>query len=79
LVGQLAVVPHFDAAAVGTPGSKLQRSVLLAPSDTPVAGLPERTALIRDPGGNWRQAGEGSVVVYLNGTPTEPGLEALAR
>jgi hypothetical protein len=30
-------------------------------------GVPERTALIREPDGSWRQAGAGEVEVFVNG------------
>jgi hypothetical protein len=55
----------------------MHRSVLLAPRDTPVVGIPERTALIRDPDGSWRSAGTGSVAVFLDGAPASEGLAAL--
>ncbi len=77
LLGGLAVVPHFGDTHEDEHGEKLHRSVLLAPAGTPVAGIPERTALIREPGGHWRSAGTGEVVVYLDGTRAEAGLAAL--
>jgi cyanophycinase len=77
LVRDLAVVPHFGDTHEDAHGDKLHRSVLLAPHGTPVAGVPERTALIRDPESGWRTAGEGSVAVYLNGARAEAGLGAL--
>jgi len=77
LVRNLAVVPHFGDTHEDAHGEKLHRSVLLAPHGTPVAGVPERTALIRDPSGGWRSAGEGSVAVFVNGAPAEAGLAAL--
>ena len=77
LVRDLAVVPHFGDTHEDAHGEKLHRSVLLAPKGTPVAGVPERTALIREPDGRWRTAGEGSVAVFLDGAPAEAGLGAL--
>jgi cyanophycinase len=77
LVRDLAVVPHFGDTHEDAHGEKLHRSVLLAPHGTPVAGVPERTALIRDPADGWRTAGEGRVAVFLNGAPAEAGLGAL--
>ncbi|MGD0874473.1 MAG: Type 1 glutamine amidotransferase-like domain-containing protein [Acidimicrobiales bacterium] len=71
LVEHLAVVPHHDS---GT-SHHFWRTLELAPAGLPIAGIPERTALIRDPDGSWRSAGEGRVTVYLDGT--EVGLEAL--
>jgi len=77
LVSDVAVVPHFGDAAEDAHGEKLHRSVQLAPRGIPVAGIPERTALIRDPGGSWRSAGEGSVAVFLDGARASEGLGAL--
>jgi cyanophycinase len=77
LVAGVAVVPHFgDASEAGT-GEKLHRSVLLAPKDTPLVGIPERTALIRDPDGSWRSAGTEPVTVYLGGAACPDGLAML--
>jgi cyanophycinase len=77
LVRDLAVVPHFGDPHEDAQGEKLHRSVLLAPAGGAVAGVPERTALIRDPSGTWRTAGEGSVAVYVDGAPAAAGLGAL--
>lgn len=77
LLSGLAVVPHFGQAHEDEHGEKLHRSVQLAPVGTPVAGIPERTALIRDPGGRWRSAGVGEVAVFLDGARAEAGLGAL--
>jgi cyanophycinase len=77
LIDGVAVVPHFGDAAEDGSGEKMHRSVLLAPRDTPVVGLPERTALIRDPDGSWRSAGTGTVAVFLDGAPAPTGLAAL--
>jgi cyanophycinase len=79
LVRDLAVVPHFGDTHEDAHGEKLHRSVLLAPTGTPVAGVPERTALIRDPDGTWRTAGEGTVAVFVDGAPAAHGLAALPR
>ena len=77
LVDGLAVIPHFGDAGEDAHGEKLHRSVMLAPKDLPVAGVPERTALLRDPDGSWRTAGVGSVTVYLGGALAAGGLGAL--
>jgi cyanophycinase len=77
LLSGVAVVPHFGDSHEDTHGEKLHRSVLLAPEGTPVAGIPERTALIREPSGSWRSEGVGSVAVYLNGARAAGGLRAL--
>ncbi len=77
LLGGVAVVPHFGDTHEDQHGEKLHRSVLLAPVGTPVAGIPERTALIRDPDGRWRASGVGRVAIYLDGARAEDGLGAL--
>jgi cyanophycinase len=77
LLTGLAVVPHFGDTHEDEHGEKLHRSVQLAPAGTPVAGIPERTALIRDPSGPWRSSGVGEVAVFLDGVRAESGLGAL--
>src|SRR5664280_2777810 len=77
LITGVAVVPHFGDTDEDGKGEKMHRSVLLAPAGTPVVGIPERTALIRDPGGSWRQSGAASVAVFLDGAPAVDGLAAL--
>ncbi len=77
LVGGMSVVPHFGDTHEDGHGEKLHRSVLLAPAGIPVAGIPEGTALIRHPQGGWRTAGQGQVVVFLDGGRAEAGLGAL--
>ena len=71
LVEQMAVVPHHDS---GT-SHHFWRTLELAPAGIPIAGIPERTALIRDPDGSWRSAGEGQITVYVDGV--EAGLDTL--
>lgn len=78
LIEGLAVVTHFGDVGEDATGEKLHRSVALAPAGFPVVGLPERTALIRQPDGTWRAAGEGTVTVFVNGAPAAAGLAALA-
>jgi cyanophycinase len=78
LVDQLAVVPHFGDGTNDAHGQKLERTVALAPDGLPVVGLPDRTALLRDPDGTWRYEGSAPPVVFLDGARTE-GLEALRR
>ena len=77
LVSGVAVVPHFGDAHDDGHGEKMHRSVLLAPVGTPVVGIPERTALVRDPNGSWRSAGDRPVAVFLDGAPAADGLDAL--
>ena len=78
LVDRLAVVSHLGDSAEDAHGEKLHRSVVLAPDGLPIVGIPERTALLRDPGGGWRSAGVGVPAVYLNGEPAALGLGALS-
>ena len=77
LVTGVAVVPGFGDTHDGGHGEKMHRSVLLAPAGTPVVGVPERTALVRDPDGTWRSVGTRPVSVYLDGAPAADGLAAL--
>jgi cyanophycinase len=77
LVSGLAVVPHFGDTHEDEHGEKMHRSVLLAPAGTPVAGIPERTALIREPNGTWRSGGVGTVAIYVDGARADAGLGTL--
>lgn len=70
LVAQLAVMPHYSGYS-----ETVRRTVGLAQRGLAVAGIPERTALLRDPSGSWREAGAGSVTLWVDGK--EAGLEAL--
>ena len=73
MVEQLAVIPHFGHENA----EKVHRSIVLAAPGLAVVGLPERTALIRDPDGAWRTAGQGEAQVFVSGEPA--GLDALPR
>jgi cyanophycinase len=73
MVEQLAVIPHFG----NENAEKVHRSIALAAPGLPVVGVPERTALVRDPDGAWHQAGEGTVQVFVSGKPA--GFDALPR
>jgi len=73
MVEELAVIPHFGDENA----EKVHRSIALAAPGLPVVGLPERTALIRDPDGTWREAGQGHAQVFVSGKPA--GLDALPR
>jgi len=65
LVEQLAIVPHHEPGS----GHLMWRTLELAPAGVPIAGIPERTALIREPDGSWRAAGAKveDVTIYLDG------------
>jgi cyanophycinase len=73
MVEELAVIPHFGDENA----EKVHRSIALAAPGLPVVGLPEHTALIRDPDGAWRQAGQGTAQVFVSGKPAT--LAALPR
>jgi cyanophycinase len=79
LIEGLAVVPHFGDKQEDAHGEKLHRSVALAPAGLPVAGIPDRTALMLGADGTWRSEGVGSVVVFVDGARAPDGLAALAR
>ncbi|MGO9912371.1 MAG: Type 1 glutamine amidotransferase-like domain-containing protein [Acidimicrobiales bacterium] len=65
LVEQLAIVPHHEPGG----GHLMWRTLELAPAGVPIAGIPERTALLREPDGTWRAAGAkvSDVTIYLDG------------
>jgi cyanophycinase len=65
LVEQLAVIPHHQPDE--ELASHVRRTLELAPATVPVAGIPERTAILREPGGTWREAGAGRVTVWVGG------------
>ncbi|MGH9103790.1 MAG: Type 1 glutamine amidotransferase-like domain-containing protein [Acidimicrobiales bacterium] len=67
LVGQLAVIPHYQ----GWSADKTHRTVALANAGLVVAGIDERTALLREPAGGWRVAGAGRVEVFCDGRPAD--------
>jgi len=71
LVQQLAVIPHHESWSE----DKAKRTLHIAPRGLPIAGIDERTALIRDPDGAWSASGVGQVVVFVDGR--EAGLSAL--
>jgi cyanophycinase len=77
MVGDLAVIPHFGDVHEDAHGEKLHRSVALAPAGLPVVGIPERTALVREPSGTWRASGASNVAVFMNGVRSSDGLGAL--
>lgn len=67
LVGNLAVIPHHDHWG----GDKAHRTLRLSPDGVVVAGIDERTALVRDPDGTWRSEGAGEVAVFVDGQPAD--------
>jgi cyanophycinase len=71
LVAQLAVIPHHDHWSE----EKEKRTLDLAPAGLAIAGIDERTALVREPDGSWRVAGAGEVTVFRHRAVA--GLDAL--
>lgn len=65
LLPRLAVVARSDQWSP----DKVRRTVELAPADVVLVELPQRTAVVRDPGGTWRAAGVGRPVVHRGGRP----------
>ncbi len=63
LIPGLAVIPHHDHWS----REKAHRTIQLAPRGLPVAGVDDRTALIRDPDGTWRSVGAGEVAIFVDG------------
>ena len=79
LIEGLAVFTHYGDAAEDAHGEKLHRSVTLAPAGLPIVGLPQRTALLRDPDGRWRAAGVGQPSVFVDGRPAGDGVDRLHK
>lgn len=71
LITTMALVPRYNQWST----EKWQRTVELAPSDLPVVGIDEATALVRAPDGTWRIDGPGGVHVFLAGRGAD--LDAL--
>jgi cyanophycinase len=71
LLSPLAVIPHHDTWSE----DKAKRTLHIAPTGIPIAGIDAKTALLRDPDGAWRSAGAGEVVVFMDGH--EAGLDVL--
>ena len=65
LLPGLAIIPHHDHWS----REKAHRTIQLAPRGLPIAGIDDRTALIRDLDGSWRTAGAGEVAVFVDGQP----------
>ena len=65
VVSQLAVIPRLEEWS----HDKVHRTVELAPRGLALAGVPTRTALLREPGGTWRAEGArvDDVSVFVDG------------
>ncbi|MFN0092507.1 MAG: Type 1 glutamine amidotransferase-like domain-containing protein [Acidimicrobiales bacterium] len=72
LVRNLTLIPDYNRwSAEGS-----SRTISLAPKGLALAGIDDRTALIREPDGRWRAEGAGAVRVFVDGRPA--GLEVLS-
>lgn len=67
LVAGLAVVPAHDHWSPDA----AHRTRQMSPPELVLAGIDERTALIRDPDGTWRAEGAGEVAVFVGGDPAD--------
>ena len=72
LLRGMTVIPHYDQWSA----EKRHRTVKLARPDLVVAGVDERTALVRDPIGNWSVAGAAGSVFFRGGVSV--GIDTLA-
>ena len=62
MVTELTLIPRYDQWSV----EKARRTIELAPAGLALAGIPERTALIRTEAG-WAASGAGTVRIFKNG------------
>jgi cyanophycinase len=60
LLANMPIFPHHNTA----PTHLKERSTELRPDGALLVGIDEQTALLRDPDGSWRVAGQGSVTIY---------------
>ena len=67
LVSGLAVIPAHDSWSEDA----AHRTRKMSPAGLVLAGIDERTALIRDPDGSWRTDGAGQVAIFLGGVPAD--------
>ena len=63
LLANLAVIPEFDLWSEDA----VHRTRKLSPADLSLVGIPQGTALLRDPDGSWRSDGVSQVTVYRGG------------
>jgi len=67
LVSGLAVIPAHDVWSEDA----AHRTRKMSPAKLVLAGIDQRTALIRTPEGAWRVEGAGEVAVFLGGEPAD--------
>lgn len=67
LLTGMAVIPAHDHWSE----DQAHRTRKMSPANLVLAGIDERTALIRDPDGTWHAEGAGEVVVFRGGDPAD--------
>jgi cyanophycinase len=67
LLTGVAVIPAHDHWSEDA----AHRTRKMSPPSLVLAGIDERTALIRDPEGSWSAQGAGEVVVFVGGDPAD--------
>lgn len=67
LLTGLAVIPAHEHWSE----DRAHRTLTMSPADLILAGIDERTALIRDPDGRWHTDGAGEVAIFKGGQPTD--------
>lgn len=67
LITDVAVIPAHDSWSEDA----AHRTRKMSPAGLVLAGIDERTALIRDPSGAWSAAGAGAVVIFVGGAPAD--------
>jgi len=73
LLANVTVIPGFDTWSEDA----VHRTRALCPADLVIVGVPEGSALVRDPDGAWRGVGPGELKVFVGGQPGS--LEDLPR
>ncbi|MCU1354178.1 MAG: peptidase dipeptidase [Acidimicrobiales bacterium] len=67
LLANVAVIPAHDHWSEDA----AHRTLRMSPPDLVLAGIDERTALVRDPDGTWSAEGAGQVAVFVGGRPAD--------
>ncbi len=67
LLSGLAVIPAHDSWSEDA----AHRTRKMSPAGLVLAGIDERTALVRDPEGEWRVEGAGEVAIFRGGDPAD--------
>lgn len=67
LITDVAVIPAHDSWSEDA----AHRTRKMSPAGLVLAGIDERTALIRDPSGAWSAVGAGAVVIFVGGAPAD--------